>query len=116
RSSSERLQVLDEFGLLLRAQSQVEALIVVIDHVAVGREAAVVVEASLLLCEEALERRRSVELLVRRTAGLEVVDADLLGRVHVPPRLGEERGDVAGGGPVLAFETGVPGARPGVLG
>src|SRR6185369_7450483 len=35
--------------------------------------------------------------MIRRSVRLEVVDADLVGGMHRPPWLGEERRDVAGG-------------------
>ena len=64
-----------------------------LDHIAECHEAPVVVEATFLMGEEPLERRRPVAL-VGRTIGLKIVDSNLGRRVHVPTRFGEQRGDV----------------------
>jgi hypothetical protein len=61
------------------------------DHVRLGCEAAVVVEAAFLPYEKALEGCRPIELLVGRAASLEVADPHLGRGVHGPARPGEER-------------------------
>src|SRR6185295_12185269 len=59
------------------------------------REAAIVIEAALLVRPQAGERRGAV-LVRRRALGLERVDAHLGRRVEVLPGLGVERRHVAG--------------------
>jgi hypothetical protein len=49
------------------------------------RKAAVVVETALRSRKQPTQRRRPV-FVVGRTAGLEIVDANVLGRVQVVPR------------------------------
>src|SRR6185436_10955200 len=70
------------------------------------REPAVVIEAALLPREQAAQGRGSIPL-IGRAAGLEVVDADLGGGVHVPPGLREQRRHVAGRAPGAAVEDGL---------
>src|SRR5882724_5075313 len=101
QSGLQRLQELDEIGLLLGAELQMEMVVVVIDHLAQGGEAAVVVEAALGVGPEPLQGGGAV-VIVGGAAGLEVVDPDLLGGVQVPPGLGVERGHVAVGAAGLA--------------
>src|SRR5437764_2516924 len=74
--SLDRLQILDELVLLLIRQVETQVVVVVLDDRSVVGEAAVVVEARFRADEEAAQRGRAVELLVRRAARLEVVDAD----------------------------------------
>src|SRR4051812_22586378 len=93
RTSLQRLQKLHQIALLRLAQVQPEVPVVVIDDVAQGGEAAVVVVAPLAVRPEPLERRGAV-VAVRRAVGLEGVDADLLGRVAGPGPLGVEGGRV----------------------
>ena len=64
---------------------------------------AIVIEAALLVRPEPFQRRRAIAF-VRRTVGLEVVDADLGGFVRIPARLGEQRRHVAGGALRFAVE------------
>src|SRR5690349_5962176 len=88
--SLERLQVLDEVGLLLFRQVCVQERVVVVDHIAERGETSVVIEATFLVRPQSLQRRRPVTL-VRRTLGLKIVNADLLRRVHVPTGLAKDR-------------------------
>src|SRR6185369_1575593 len=62
----QRFQVLDQLGFLLRVQPEPEVPVVVVDHGSQVREAAVVIEAALLVRPQAGERRGAV--LVRRRA------------------------------------------------
>src|SRR4051812_41096149 len=100
---SKRLQVLREIVLLATRQPQREVLVVVVDHIGERREAAVVIEAALHVRPEAAQRRRTVAP-VRRARRLEIIDADFLGRVHVPARLGVERRHVTAAAIRLAIE------------
>src|ERR1044072_8155880 len=100
---SERFEVLDEVGLLGRAEAERLHRVVVVDHVEQSGEPAVVVEAALGVRPQPLERRRAVAV-VGRAVGLEAFDADLRRQVHVPAGLGEQRRHVAGGAPRLAGE------------
>src|ERR1044072_8950171 len=77
--------------------------IVVIDQLAQRSKEPVVIEAALRVCPQSLERRRAIAL-IGRALRLEGLDADLLGRVHVPARLGIERWDVAACAVSLANE------------
>src|SRR6185295_3052049 len=63
----------------------------------------IVIEAARLMCPEAFEGSGSITL-VGRTFGLEVVDANLFGCVHVPARLGVDRWHVASRTLRLIFE------------
>src|SRR5262249_2412741 len=74
-----------------------ERLIVVPDHVGHRREAAVVVEAPLLVRPQTGQRGGAVAM-VGVARGLEVVAADLGGRGRIPARLGRHRRDVAARG------------------
>src|SRR5438045_726930 len=105
---SEGLQIFDELLLLLARERQLELPVVVVDDGRVVREAPVVVEAALRPHEQALERRRPVEVLVGRAARLEVVDADLLRPVHRPAGLREERRHVAARALRLSLEDEAP--------
>ena len=78
--SSERLEVLDKVALLLFAEAEPEGTIVVVHNIAQRGESPVVEEAAFHMREETTERRRAVAA-IRRSARLEVVDADLLGRL-----------------------------------
>ena len=91
-------------------QIEVERLVVVLDDGAQVGEAAVMVEAALLPREQTRERRRAVPL-IGRSRGLEVVDADFLGGVHVPAGLGEERRDVTRRAARRAVEDRLAGSR-----
>jgi hypothetical protein len=48
-SRLERLQVLNQITLLLRRQAQAEKSVIVVDHVAKGGKAAIMIEAALLM-------------------------------------------------------------------
>src|SRR5215467_7174282 len=58
----QRLQILDQVGLLLRLQAERELLAVMLDHVGEGRETAVVEEPALLVRPQPRERRRAVHV------------------------------------------------------
>src|SRR2546428_3695485 len=79
--------------------------VVVTDHVQQRGEAAVVEEAALLrgALSQTAERRGPVAP-IGRAIGLERIDSDLGGRVHIPTRLGVERRDVGGGATRAAHE------------
>src|SRR5437763_8219952 len=77
--------------------------VIVIDDGAIVGEAAVVVEPRLGADEQALERGGAVHL-VGRARGLKVIDPDLLGPMHSPSGLGEERWHVAARARRLAVE------------
>src|SRR5215212_7006710 len=77
--------------------------VVVVYDGAICRETAVVIEAALLPHEQAAQGRGAIHA-VRRAPGLEVVDADLLGRVHAPSRFGEDRRNVAARARAFACE------------
>src|SRR5438045_3711467 len=94
RSASKRLQIFHQIGLLILRELERERRIIVVYDIPQRGEPAIVVEAPLLVREEPPERRGPVAL-VRRSARLEVVDPNFLAGVHVPPRLGEQRGHVA---------------------
>src|SRR5207237_4731604 len=90
----QRLQVFDEIVFLLLSQVQFLEAVVVVDHVEQCREAPVVVEPALHVREQSAQGGRAISL-VRRAVRLELIYANLRGLVRVPPRLGEERRDVA---------------------
>jgi len=68
--------------------------VVVIDDLIQRREAPVVVEPSLEMGEQLADRRGAVAM-VRGPVSLEAVDADLGGRVQVPPGIRPQRFDMA---------------------
>jgi len=107
RPCSERLQVLDQVLFLLAAQAEPEEVVVVFDHVGKRREAAVVVETTLLVRPEA-SKRRSAVAPVGGAVGLEIVDADFLRRVQVPAGLRKDRRDVALRAPACPAEDDTP--------
>src|SRR5258708_5384831 len=84
------LPVFDKILLLSVAEAQLEERVVMGHHIEQRREAAVVIEPALLMCPEPRQPRRAVHVR-RRPVRLEGVDADLVGRVQVVDRLGEER-------------------------
>src|SRR4051812_49375394 len=77
--------------------------IVVIDDVGKRGKAAVVVEASPGMSPQPLEGGGAITL-IGRTPGLEIVDTDLGGGVHVPARFGEQGRHVAAATGCLAVE------------
>src|SRR3989442_14886675 len=81
--------------------------VVVIDHVQQRGEAAVVEEAALLrgALSQTAERRGPVAP-IGRAIGLERIDSDLGGRVHIPTRLGVERRGGGGGATGAGEEEG----------
>src|SRR3954452_2508273 len=83
---SQALEVLHEVGRLPGRQAERHAGLIVVDDGAEGREAAVVVVATLRALPEPAQWRRPVHAR-RAPFGLEGVDADLPGRVQVPARL-----------------------------
>jgi hypothetical protein len=103
RHRSKRLQELGEVALCPSPEPEPEGPIVVVDDLTQGAKSSVVVETTLGMRPQTLERRRPVSSL-RRAVGLEAVDPDLLGRVQVPARLGLERRHVTTGATCLAVE------------
>src|SRR5262245_23334587 len=87
--ASQRLQVLDEISLLRIGQAEALERVVMVHHVEQGREPTIVIEAALHVRPQTVERRGAIAA-IGRALGLEVVDADLLGGVHVPAGLGVE--------------------------
>ena len=86
-SNSERFEKLGEISFFGSGQLEIKEVVVVLDDVAQRDEPAVVVETSFRVCPESLLGRRAVGPL-GRAIGLEVIDADLISAVHIPPRLG----------------------------
>ena len=85
-----------------------------VDYIVEGTEAAVVIEAALLMGEQSGERCGSIDL-VGRAVGLEAVDAYVGGRVRIPAGLGIQRRDVAAGALGFAVEERLAAARPAKL-
>src|SRR5690606_24996742 len=73
---SQRHQKFDQVLLFLLRETEIEVLIVVVQHVHQGFEAPVVVETASGVGPQSFERRSTV-MLIGRTHGLEIVDADL---------------------------------------
>src|SRR5438874_9378822 len=82
----ERFQVFDQILLLLVRQMQAEKRIVMLDHIMKRGKPAVVVKAAFCVRPEASQGRCSIPL-IRCAIGLEVVNADLTGLMHIPPGL-----------------------------
>src|SRR6476646_6943441 len=70
------LQVFNKIGFVSRTQTQVLAGVIVINNIQQGGKAAIVVEAALGMCPQAVERRGAIAA-VRRAAGLKIVNADI---------------------------------------
>src|SRR6476660_549979 len=68
-----------------------------------GGKAAVVIEAALGMCPQAVERSSAIAV-VRRAVGLKIVNADIRGEMHVPSRLGHQRLDMAASTLTFAIE------------
>jgi len=100
---SERFQVFDQVLLLFVAELQAEHGLVVVNDIVQVLEATVVIKAALRMGEKGPKGRRTIAP-IRRTARLEIVNPDLLSRVHAPPRLCEERWHVASRAPAGAIE------------
>src|SRR5688500_16169579 len=64
------------------------------DNIVQSRKPTIMVKPSRLVCPESLERRCAVTP-VRCSVGLKIVNADLIWRMHVPTRLGEQRWHMA---------------------
>src|SRR5262249_12307728 len=90
----QRLEELGQVGDLAVRELEREGAVVVLDDVRQRGEAAVVVEAALLVGPQAGQGRGAVAM-VGIARGLEVVDADLRGGMRVPAGLRVERRDVA---------------------
>ena len=107
---SNRLEVLDQVPFLLVRKTKTKMSVIVFDDVLKRGKTAVVIEATLvnlLGIPQRPQRRRPVAL-VRRPHRLEVVDADLFGRMQVPPRFSENRWYVACGAFCLVVEEAFP--------
>jgi hypothetical protein len=92
---SNAFQILNQILLVCVAEVEFELRIVVVHHVEQRGEASIVEETALLMRPQPCERCGAVHV-GRRAVGLERVDSDLGGRVHVVSRLGVERRYVAG--------------------
>ena len=91
----QRLQILNQVGLLLRGQAQPELGVVVIHYVEQRGETPIMVKTASLVRPQPLQRGGAV-LLVRCTVRLEVVNTQFLGGMHVPTGFSERRWNVAG--------------------
>ena len=82
-------------------------IVVVIDDIPKCGEAAVMVEATLVDFIHAPQRaqRSGTVTIIGRAFGLEVVNADLFGRVQIPTRFSEKCGYVAVGAARFIFEN-----------
>ena len=74
-----RLQVLGQVGDLAFGEAEPEMRVVVVDHVGQRCKPSVVIKAAFRVCPQSSKRGCSV-VPIGRAIGLEVVDADLLGR------------------------------------
>jgi hypothetical protein len=92
-NSSEGFQVLDEILLL---QLEPECALVVVDNFVQVLKLAVMIKTALGMGEQTPQGCRAIAP-IGRTIRLEIIDADLLGRVHAPTWFGEERRHMAGG-------------------
>ena len=96
--------------LVLIAQPQAKKAVIMGDHVQQGGKPAVMVKTPFLMGPQAVQRGCPVPL-IGRAMGLKIIDADLVGRVQIPTRLGPDGLDVAGGAPRLAAEEGLATGR-----
>src|SRR5262249_51709317 len=103
---SQGLEELSEIGFLRRTQAEGQERVVMVDDVGERCEAPIVIEAAPGMCEQTLERWRSIPL-VGCAIGLEGIDADLGRRVHVPAWLSVEWRHVTGAAASRAFEEGL---------
>jgi hypothetical protein len=87
KAITQYLQIFHKVAFLLLVQPQVEACVVMIYHVQQSREPSVVEETAFLVCPKSLQRRSAVAP-VRRAVRLKIVDADLIGGMQIPTRLG----------------------------
>jgi hypothetical protein len=71
----ERQQVFHKILLFLLAQTQLEELVVMINHVSQCGKASVVIEAAFLMGPESFQRRRSVSS-IRGAIRLKLINAD----------------------------------------
>src|SRR5262249_675891 len=93
--NSNSFQILNQILLLITAEVQFQVRVVMINHVCQRSEAAVAIEAALLVGPQSCQGRGAI-LMGGRTVSLERVNADFVGRVQVFPRLRKERWDMAG--------------------
>src|ERR1017187_5466353 len=100
---SERLQVFHQVLSLLWRKLQVETRVVAVHYVQQRRKPSVMVEAAFGPGEESAQRRGAVAL-VGRAIGLEIVNPDFRGRVHVPTRFCVKWRHMTGGAVGLALE------------
>jgi hypothetical protein len=82
--ASQRFQVFDEIGFLLRAKAKTPKTVVVLHHGHQIGEASVVIEPTLAPREKSLQRRRAIAP-VGRAGRLEIIDPDLARRVIGQP-------------------------------
>jgi len=75
----------------------------VIHNVQQGGKAAVVIKAAFGMCPQAVERSCAITV-VRRTAGLKIVNTDIRSQMHVPSRLGHQRLNMAASTLTFAVE------------
>src|SRR6185503_5179024 len=88
-----RLQVFDQVELLLLSERQLEEVAVVVNYIQQRCEPPIVIKAALLMSPNPFKRRCAVRF-IWRAFGLEIINADLPGLVHVPTGLGKQRRDV----------------------
>src|SRR5262245_19281082 len=84
--------------------------IVVVYHVAVSLETAIVIKAALRAGEKTFERSCPIAL-VWRAICLKVIDSYFGGSMHIPTGLGKQWWNVAGGTTRLAGEKDFPSER-----
>src|SRR5690349_6989416 len=97
------LQVLDQISFFACTQTQVLAGVVVVDNIQQGGKAAVVIETAFGMCPQAVQRSGAITV-IRRAAGLKIVNADIGGQMHVPSRLSHQRLDMATAALAFAIE------------
>jgi hypothetical protein len=88
RARLQWLHVLDQVPDLRITATEREEAVVVLYDIAKRCETPVVIEATVGVRPQSLQRSRTVAI-VRRATGLEIVDSDLLGSMHISSGLGE---------------------------
>src|SRR6185312_14607144 len=99
----QRQQELGDVAFISGGKAEIHATVVVVNHVSQGCKATVVVEAALLMRPQSVKRSGAITV-IRRAAGLEVINANLGSSVHVPARFSVERRNVAGAALGFAVE------------
>ncbi len=69
-------------------ETEPEEAVVVLHDIVEPSETSIVIEATFGVRPKSFQRSRTVTI-VRRATGLEIVDSDLLRRMHIPPGLGK---------------------------